>query len=81
MPAKVRKESNIEEGENQKRRKEKRKKEGEKPHRPLQPTTLAVFPPWGNSLGASHMALTGCKINLISGKNKDLSGLICQVKN
>ena len=28
---------------------------------PLQPPTLAVFPPWGSSEGAGRMLLTGRK--------------------
>ena len=37
----------------------------------LQPHTLAAFPPWGSSEGASRAALTGGKINLIFLKKKD----------
>jgi len=28
---------------------------------PLRPSTLAAFPPWGNSTGAGCVGLAGCK--------------------
>lgn len=32
---------------------------------PLQPPTLAAFPPWGNSEGAGCMTLTAAKVKYI----------------
>ena len=32
---------------------------------PLRPSTLAAFPPWGNSTGAGCVGLAGCKYTAI----------------